>query len=109
MSTVTVSIGRRIGTGDNLPTLEWRRFRAEVEGAVRDAASIVYFAGLGGGVFEGVFEESATWVADVDPAAVPALDARLARYAAHYGQESIARTVGETALVPAATRKGVAA
>lgn len=104
-TTVTISIGRRRGTGANLTAEDWRKFRAGVEGAVVDLGGEVFFAGQGGGIYGGTFEESATWVAGTDEAedtvAWRVFVRTLAGLAARFGQDSIAVTRGETAFVAA--------
>ena len=94
--TVTVSIGRNIGSVP-MPGPEWRRFRRTVSEAlaggpvfVRDARTV--------GQWEGVSEESRTWVASVDTDAVDVLLQSMRCLARAYCQDAIAVTVGHTVL-----------
>ena len=100
MSTVTVSIGRNVG---NVPLSagQWDRFRAAVAEGVNFHTSDRYVEdALSFGAWEGVEEESRTWVAllAADYDRVPELTRYLAAIARAYGQDAIAVTTGVTVL-----------
>ena len=107
MSTWTVSIGRNIGTGEPLPREDWTKFQARIEEEIRDLPGVqIFFAGRGGGVYEGVYEESATWIFTAEPPeehprAWGTFEKNLAWWAGRYGQDSIAVTRGVTEFVSA--------
>lgn len=110
MSTSTVvSIGRNVGD-QPLSTAEWTRFKSQALEEVRFAAALkggqVVFHGEGQGQWAGedgvtVFEGSFTVVA-AGPVDTDLLAETLAVLAWEFGQEAIAVTTGETALVSAA-------
>lgn len=99
MSTVTVSIGRGSGTGP-LSDDDWSIFRALTESTLRDYCDTLYVTdAVCVGSWDGVEEESRTWVARWDYEEAPsALVGTLALLARHYGQDAIAVTTGTTIL-----------
>lgn len=112
MFTVTVSIGRNLGTGiwagAPLDGSRWVEFRREVSEVVR---FLSHEDMDGGGCFVdsalcdnspdelGFIEESATWVAAVASESIPALKQALSEIGALYFQRCIALTIGETVFV----------
>lgn len=99
-STVVVSIGRNVGT---VPLSDdvWSCFVRDVGEVLTWAGgTLVVEAAESAGVWDGVVEESATFVAvGVPVEALLSLRSRLARLAGFYGQEAIAVTTGSTDLV----------
>lgn len=101
MATVTVSIGRNVGS-EPMPDYEWSQFVELVRLAVKRDASAVYVdAAASRGEWEGIAEDSRTWVADIDEWDLGALRNSLRQYAVTFGQDAIALTVGTTELVGA--------
>jgi len=97
--TITVSIGRNIGPHKPMSDVNWEWFRSAVDHALRDRGVTVFFAGTGTGEYEGVREESATWVGATSIRPNVVLEADLGRIAELWHQDSIAVTYGETVLV----------
>ena len=95
-ATVTVSIGRNVGNVP-MPGPEWRRFRRTVSDALANGTVFVKDARTVG-EWDGIAEESRTWVASVDSEVVPSLVEFLGGLAREYSQDDIAVTVGETVL-----------
>lgn len=94
MHTLTITIGRNIGTTP-MPADEWDAFQVDVATDVfavtgRDMPDTRHY---GDGIWDGVREESciASWF-DVDLSPVQHADIvrRMSEYARHYGQDSIA-------------------
>jgi hypothetical protein len=106
MSTFTVSIGRNID-GEPMPRERWIKFQARVEGTIQDLHDVtVFFAGRGGGIWEGRYEEAATWVFGwSESLGLPGEWKRflddLAYWADQYDQDAIAVTTGSTRFVEA--------
>ena len=98
--TVTISIGRGIGDSP-MSARKWREFRADVRGALHSAGGTLYVDSAKSiGEWEGVREESATFVAgDIPADNVPALMDHMREFCERYDQDAIAFTVGETYLV----------
>lgn len=98
--TVTVSIGRNVGT---LPMLEhdWQAFAADTTRIVRNLSSTVHFLGFGSGEYEGETEESYTIVATTIVPSLQGMRDALALLARENGQEAIAVTSGMTRYVMA--------
>lgn len=100
-TTTTVSIGRN-RPGGELTEQAWLEFIRATDNAVRDTESDVYFYGSGTGEWDGVFEDSFTWVFETPVNGTLEWTRRaLATLALFYGQESIALTIGETEFIPA--------
>lgn len=96
--TVTVSIGRNIGT-EPMSASDWANFQLATRGWLVVTRSTIYVDGAPSvGQWEGIAEESCTWVAELSDADVflPILRTGLGMTAANYGQEAIALTVGKT-------------
>lgn len=99
MSTITVSIGRNVGSVP-LPVSAWDAFRWDVDHEIRAYCGTVYVSdAVCVGEWDGITEESRTWVAAWDlPYAPGPLVNRLAILAGRYGQDAIAVTTGTTVL-----------
>jgi len=96
--TIVVSIGRNV---DRAPMDDdaWEGFRSDVDRALRHRDVTVFFAGTGTGEYDGVREESATWVGATMRRPNTALETTLGVLAQWYDQKSIAVTYGTTVLV----------
>lgn len=99
MSTITVSIGRNVGT-EPLSDPTWRTFRTTVGNVVATWCETIYVSDAGCvGHWDGVDEESRTWVGEWAGYGEPnLLIDRLAEVARVYGQDAIAVTTGTTVL-----------
>lgn len=99
MSTVTISIGRNVGEAP-MSAREWRKFRGRIGRLVEDVAEEVYVTDAKCvGSWEGIPEESRTWVALIGKhSEVYVLDI-VTILAGMFGQDVIAVTFGETHLV----------
>lgn len=99
MATVTVSIGRNVGSqpmSDN----DWTNFISVVGASIkRDANAVFVDAAASRGEWDGIAEDSRTWVADIDEWDLGALRGSLAEWARTFMQDAIAFTVGATELV----------
>ena len=101
MATVTVSIGRNVGSEPMAQGL-WDNFVSVVRDSVRRDANAVYVdAAASVGEWDGIAEESRTWVADIDEWDLGALRNALTEWARTFRQDAIALTVGTTELVGA--------
>ena len=106
MNTVTITIGRNVGTVAMYDG-EWAAFQNAVQVILENANADIYVRyAPGRGSWTDVDgytveEENATWVAGLDPAAVETVRENLARLAFLYVQDAIAYTVGTTDLVAA--------
>lgn len=101
-STVTISIGRGLPSGGALRPSEWEAFRSHIDDTLADCGATVYVArAYSVGEWEGVAEESATWVASVPVECVGYLRDYLRVATDVYRQDAIALTIGETELVSA--------
>jgi hypothetical protein len=97
--TVTVSIGRNVGD-QPMPENRWQDFRDGISGYLARFADVVYVdAAHSVGEWDGILEDSATYVAAVPAANVNGLRACLVLDCWQYGQDAIALTIGETELV----------
>lgn len=93
---LTIGIGRSVKDGP-MDTRTWEEFRSAVDAALHDRKLHPVFYGVGVGEYEGVREDSATWViAEYSDAQLTLIRLDLTRLARYYGQDSIALTVGET-------------
>lgn len=101
MATVTVSIGRNVGDQPMNDT-DWQNFISAVGASVkRDAKAVYVDAAASRGEWEGIGEDSRTWVADIDEWDLGALRGSLKEWARIFRQDAIALTVGQTELVGA--------
>lgn len=107
-TTVTITIGRNWGAGARedakgtpMSDAMWGHFQTNIDRLLVRAIATVFVArAIGHGGWDGVDEESATWVAGVDEADdVSFLSRELAQLARLYLQDAIALTVGQTELV----------
>lgn len=100
MATVTVSIGRNVGS---VPMSDeaWQNFGHAV-GALLGRCSIVYVsAAESRGEWEGIAEDSRTWVAECTEHDAGYVREGLRALAAEFRQDAIALTIGSTELVGA--------
>jgi hypothetical protein len=98
--TLVISIGRRDNVnGLDLTDQEWLSFRGDVHAALVSRDVQLFFAGTGWGEYEGVVEESATWIGATRLRPDPVLEHTFEELAGQYDQDSIAVTYGETVLV----------
>lgn len=99
MSTVTVSIGRNVGSAP-LDAIEWSAFKEATRNLVLDATSRLFVdSAWSVGRWDGVEEESCTFVGEAyGPAVVIALHEALAGLARRFQQDAIAITSGTTFL-----------
>lgn len=99
ITTVTVSIGRNVYEAP-LSDAHWSDFRKDVHASLRPHLIDLFVAdALSSGKWDGITEESRTWVALISEDALPALHASLAEDARNWGQDAIAVTAGITTLV----------
>lgn len=99
-ATVTVSIGRGLPDGGSMRLGEWDAFRQDVRDRLALVSAEVYVdAARSVGEWEGVPEESATWVALIPADNITALRGAIRAMAVRYRQDAIALTVGTTELV----------
>lgn len=97
--TVTISIGRNVNDRPMSAAL-WAGFTLDVQTLLENVeAEIFVRTAKSEGVWDGVSEDSYTWVASVDAAYLSALEVNLSRLADTYLQDAIALTVGTTTLV----------
>lgn len=95
--TVVVSVGRSLPKGGTLSWADWTSFTDHILDACHDFGEVV-FAGSGTGFYLGNAEESYTVV--VAGASFSDADRNgLAYFAAAYGQDCVAVTLGNTDLV----------
>jgi hypothetical protein len=99
MATATISIGRG-GLDRRLSDIAWREFSRSVRSLLNHIDATVFVDGAESiGEWEGVAEESRTWVADIGDRAPAFITGWLAVTAAAFEQDAIALTIGETTLV----------
>ena len=105
MRTVTVTIGRNVGT-DPLPAEDWNDFVFGTRRAVEVVTSELWAQGPSRGSWDGVSEDAfffygpvAAMTDDVVPALIRHLRALLSVLATRYRQEAIGLSVGEPELV----------
>ena len=103
MESVTVTIGRGIGTtGDKLSDDAWARFRQLTAGAVRRAGYTVVVANDGTGEWEGITEENHVIVGIGESEDLrPTLVRQLRTLAGAYNQDAIACSTGRANLIEA--------
>lgn len=98
MATATISIGRG-GAGRRLSDIAWGEFSTNIIQMLNQIRATVFVnAAESIGEWEGVSEESRTWVADIGDLA-DFVTGWLELSAAVWEQDAIAFTVGETTLV----------
>lgn len=98
MQTVTITVGRNIGT-EPMPSDAWRQYRDDVRRALVTADATVYAAATYRGMWEGTYEDAAIWHAAIDDAAVDPLRDALSGLVAVYGQDAAGYAVGTSELV----------
>lgn len=99
MATVTVTIGRNVGTVP-MDRDRWRLFRQSIRDTLVSVASDIYVdSAQAWGEWDGTMEECATWVASVPSDSLWVLRDALPYLASTFSQEAIALTVGTTELV----------
>jgi len=100
-TTATISIGRNVGTAP-MSGDAWQRFQADVRLALTECGATIYVdAARSVGEWEGVLEDSCTFVASLPVANLAHLDDDLAYLTRVYRQDAIAVTLGETQFVSA--------
>jgi hypothetical protein len=99
MATATISIGR--GGGERrLSDGSWSTFTGSIRDLLTNLDATVFVDGAESiGEWEGVSEESRTWVADIGNADRYYIMGWLSGTAATFEQDAIALTIGETTLV----------
>jgi hypothetical protein len=105
MATATISIGR--GGGERrLSDGDWNGFTTSIRSLLASIDATVFVdAAESIGEWEGVAEQSRTWVADIGEFPRPFIIGWLEMTASIYEQDAIALTIGETTLVTAANRE----
>ena len=99
--TVTISAGRNIGATPMGPDA-WSQFRADIAQAIHDAHGEIFVNDARSrGEWEGVAEDSATFVASVPRDYLTRVRDSLAYLARTYRQDALALTVGATEFVTA--------
>jgi hypothetical protein len=98
MITATISIGRGVPGGGDMYADEWDDFRDDVRGLLQ-AFPVYVDAAHSIGEWEGVPEESATWVASIPADYADSLRRDLGVLRERYQQDAIALTLGETVLI----------
>ena len=103
-TTATVSIGRNVGaapmSGD-----AWMRFQADIRLALTECGADIYVdAARSVGEWQGIIEDSCTFVASVPIENLAHLDTDLAYLTRVYRQDAIAVTLGTTQFVSAESR-----
>lgn len=99
--TITISIGRAVGTTP-MNTKKWRNFIRLVNTLVADTVSpdsLWVNNAKSHNAWTDTPEESRTWVFDTDFSKIEQLDVALDVLRIDFGQEAIARTAGKTRLV----------
>lgn len=100
--TVTVSIGRGAHAAQQpLDDIDWASFRRLVAALLTETidGTLHVDDALSVGVWDGVPEESATFVAEVGQHSLGVIRAGLRFLAVAYGQQAIALTIGHTEFV----------
>jgi len=101
MKTVTISIGRNINDWP-MSADDWEMFRIGVRQLILTYwfdATIFVDDAFSIGVWNGIKEESSTFVASINEGEMTSFIAMLTGLAAAYEQDAIAVTVGETQLI----------
>jgi hypothetical protein len=103
MATATISIGRG-GLDRRLSDIAWREFAGHIRALLEHIGATVFVDGAESiGEWEGVAEESRTWVADIRTTSEVFIVGWLQVTAAAFEQDAIALTIGETTLVEPTT------
>jgi hypothetical protein len=99
MATATISIGR--GGGERrLSDIQWREFTTNIRQLLNHIQATTFVDGAESiGEWEGVAEESRTWVADIGDRSPAFITGWLEMTAGVFEQDAIALTIGETTLV----------
>lgn len=98
-TTVTISIGRNVGD-QPMSADKWRRFRADIGRRLRAAGANVFVdTAVSTGTWDGVREQSATWVASVEANRLETIRVGLERACRLFQQDAIALTIGQTELL----------
>ena len=96
MATCILTVGRNI-QGVPMSDERWAEFRSDLSGLVYESAKDIFtYEALGHGLWDGVREDSVTWVFS------PYGEVRrsdIARLAAKYEQDAIALVMGESELI----------
>lgn len=99
MATATISIGRG-GLDRRLSDIAWREFSGHIRAMLDRIDATVFVDGAESiGEWDGVAEESRTWVADIGDHSPAFITGWLQVTAAVFEQDAIALTIGETTLV----------
>jgi hypothetical protein len=99
MAVATISIGRG-GSERRLSDRDWDAFTGHIGAMLHHIGATVFVkAAESIGEWEGVEEESRTWVADIGDRAPAFIIGWLEMSAAAFEQDAIALTIGETTLV----------
>jgi len=99
MATATISIGRG-GFDRRLSDIVWREFSGHIRALLERIGATVFVDGAESiGEWEGVAEESRTWVADIGDRSPAFITGWLQVTATAFEQDAIALTIGETTLV----------
>jgi hypothetical protein len=99
MATATISIGRG-GGARRLSDGSWDAFTGSIGNLLSHIGATVFVnAAESIGVWEGVSEESRTWVADIGDRSPAFIIGWLEMSAGVFDQDAIALTIGETTLV----------
>lgn len=100
MDTVTVTIGRNVGT-EPLQAEDWNLFVADARRAVEDVADELWVVVPYAGEWAGVREDAVVFHASIAPDGLGLdwLRTRLANLATYYRQESVGLAVGQGELV----------
>jgi hypothetical protein len=98
MSTHIISIGRN-PENDRLDTVSWEQFKAQLLRLVSKYSRRIHFQGEGMGRYLNDVEQSFTVIFEMSGEHPQSLTAALSRLANQYNQDTIAYTVGRTALV----------
>jgi hypothetical protein len=99
--TATVSIGRGAHNAQEpLSDADWQSFRVLVRTLLEHVGGTVHVRdALSVGEWDGVLEDSSTFVADVPPQTLGTLRVGLRFLAVAFGQQAIALTLGHTEFV----------
>jgi len=99
MPTITISIGRG-GNERKMPFSRWLDFAQHIRVLLSKTDSEIYVdAAESIGEWEGVKEDSLTWVASVDEDRLDFARGFIRQTAEIYNQDAIALTIGETELI----------
>jgi len=101
MTSITISIGRNIGA-EPMTLTNWRDFISAVTRIIgyADPNAVLYVTAAESiGEWDGVSEQSRTWVGSIADESVDSLRAMLRALASVYEQDAIALSVGHTELI----------